>query len=160
MRGNVVGWVVARVWKALGGRVRWRVLWLTHATFMVGVTGLVRDSDGRVLVLRHRLWQEGRQWGFPTGFARRDETFEGTVEREVFEETGLRVRTGRLLRVRSGFGLRAEVAYEARLVGGTLRIDPLEILEARWVTADDLPEGLQGAHRDLLIPSTPTPTTD
>ncbi|RSM97636.1 NUDIX hydrolase [Nonomuraea sp. WAC 01424] len=152
--------LVSRVWGVLGGRVRWRVLWLTHATFMVGVTGLVRDPDGHVLVLRHRLWQEGRQWGFPTGFAKRGETFEGTVEREVFEETGLRVRTGRLLRVRSGFGLRAEVAYEAALIGGTLRIDPLEILEARWVTPDDLPEGLQAAHRELLIPRTPSQTTD
>lgn len=151
---------MSRVWKALGGRVRWRVLWLTHATFMVGVTGLVRDADGRVLVLKHRLWQEGRQWGFPTGFARRDETFERTVEREVLEETGLRVRTGRLLRVRSGFGLRAEVAYEAELVGGTLTIDPLEILEARWVGSGDLPDGLQPGHRELLIPCTPSPTTD
>ncbi|NUP60917.1 MAG: NUDIX domain-containing protein [Nonomuraea sp.] len=160
VRGNIGIRLVSRVWKMLGGRLRWRVLWLTHATFMVGVTGLVRDADGRVLVLKHRLWQEGRQWGFPTGFARRGETFERTVEREVLEETGLRVRTGRLLRVRSGFGLRAEVAYEAVLTGGTLRIDPLEILEARWAGPGELPEGLQPAHRELLSPRTPTPTTD
>lgn len=142
--------LISRVWKSLGGRWQWRLLWLKHAAFMVGVTGLVRDGDGRVLVLKHRLWPQGRQWGFPTGFAKRSETFERTVEREVFEETGLSVRVGRLLRVRSGFRLRVEVAYEAVLTGGTLKIDPLEILEARWVAPDELPEELQESHRQLL----------
>ncbi|QYC38949.1 NADH pyrophosphatase [Nonomuraea coxensis DSM 45129] len=142
--------LLARVWRMLGGRLRWRLVWLTHATFMVGVTGLVRDGEGRLLVLRHRLWPESRPWGFPTGYARRGETFEETVRREVREETGLDVRVGRLLRVRSGYALRAEVAYEAVLTGGTLRLDPLEILEARWCDPGDLPEGLQPAHTELL----------
>ncbi|MEW9547253.1 NUDIX domain-containing protein [Nonomuraea sp. NPDC050783] len=142
--------LLARIWRLLGGRLRWRLVWLTHATFMVGVTGLVRDGEGRLLVLRHRLWPESRPWGFPTGYARRGETFEETVRREVREETGLDVRVGRLLRVRSGFALRAEIAYEAVLTGGTLRLDPLEILEARWCPAGHLPEGLQPAHRELL----------
>jgi 8-oxo-dGTP diphosphatase len=151
-------WLVSRVWKWMGGWVRWRVLWVAHATFLVGVTGVVRDGDGRVLVLKHRLWQQGRQWGFPTGFAKRGERLEETVEREVFEETGLRVEAGRLIRVKSGFGLRVEVAYEAVLVGGVLKIDPLEILEAKWVGVDELPEGLQGGHRELVMTSTTSPT--
>ncbi|MEV4554705.1 NUDIX domain-containing protein [Nonomuraea wenchangensis] len=142
--------LLARVWRMLGGRLRWRLVWLTHATFMIGVTGLVRDDEGRLLVLRHRLWPERRPWGFPTGYAKRGETFEETVCREVREETGLDVRVGRLLRVRSGYALRAEVAYEAVLTGGTLKLDPLEILEARWCDPGDLPEGLQPAHRELL----------
>ncbi|MGW0801655.1 NUDIX domain-containing protein [Nonomuraea sp. NPDC002799] len=142
--------LLTRVWRLLGGRVRWRLVWLKHATFMVGVTGVVRDDAGRVLLLRHRLWPEGRQWGCPTGFANRAETFEGTVEREVMEETGLTVRAGRLLRLKSGFTLRLEVAYEAVLTGGTMRIDPVEILEARWFAPDRLPEGLMDSHRQLL----------
>jgi 8-oxo-dGTP diphosphatase len=144
--------VIARLWRLLKP-FQWRILWFTHATFLVGVTGIVRDSEGRVLLLRHRLWAKGRQWGLPTGFARRSESFEETVVREVREETGLTVRVGRLARLTSGFRLRCEVAYEAEYVSGDLTLDPMEILEARWCLPTELPQGLQESHR-LLIAST------
>ncbi|MEV6982610.1 hypothetical protein AB0M95_15300 [Sphaerisporangium sp. NPDC051017] len=40
------------------------------------------------------------------------------------------------------------------VTGGTLRVDSLEILEARWFTPDTLPEGLQESHRPLIRPVT------
>ncbi|MFJ6724329.1 NUDIX domain-containing protein [Streptomyces sp. NPDC091281] len=142
--------LIARLWRLIRGPLQWRVLWLTHATFMVGVTGVVRNDAGQVLLLRHRLWHPDRPWGLPTGFARRGEEFGMTVVREVKEETGLDVRPGRLVRLRSGYRLRLEVAYEALLVGGTLKIDDLEILEAGWFEPDALPDGLQEVHRRLV----------
>ncbi len=145
-----VQWLLARVWKRLSGRVQWRLMWLRNATFMVGVTGVVRDAQGRVLLLRHRYWPEGREWGFPGGYAVRGETFEGTVEREVREETGLEVEVTRLIHVRSGYRLRIEVAYEAVPVGGTLRPDGTEILEARWFDPARLPERMQPSHRAFI----------
>ena len=150
--------LIARAWRALAGPVQWRVLWATQAKFMVGVTGVVRDEDGRVLVLRHRLWPEDRPWGLPTGFALKGEEFPQTVVREVKEETGLDVEPGRLVRVASGYRLRVEVAYEARLVGGThqaLQLEDMEILEAAWVTPDTLPDGIQPAHRELVLATVP-----
>lgn len=143
--------LIARMWRGIRGPAQWRIMWLAHAKFMVGVTGLVRDDEGRVLLLRHRLWSASRPWGLPTGYAVKGEQFHDTVVREVKEETGLDVRTGRLLRLTSGYRLRAEVAYEAWLVGGELRIDPMEILEARWCRPDELPDGLQEAHRRLIL---------
>jgi 8-oxo-dGTP diphosphatase len=80
--------------------------------------------------------------GLPTGYARARETFQQTVIREVREETGLRVAVGDLVRVRSGYRLRAEAAYAARYLGGQLGLNSLEILEARWCTPDDLPAGV------------------
>jgi ADP-ribose pyrophosphatase YjhB (NUDIX family) len=118
-------------------------MWCLHAKFVVGVTGVVRDDEGRVLMLRHRMWPHGRQWGLPSGFARKGEDFRRTLVREVKEETGLDVTVGDLVMLTSGLRTRLEVAYEARLTGGELRLDPLEILEARWCRPDDLPEGSQ-----------------
>jgi 8-oxo-dGTP diphosphatase len=125
--------------------------WRLHARFGVGVTGIVRAGDGRVLLLRHRLWPPEGQWGFPSGFARRGETFQQTVVREVREETGLTVRVGRLLELRSGLRYRAEVYYEAALVGGVegLVLDRREILEARLFSLDDLPRTMPALHREL-----------
>jgi 8-oxo-dGTP pyrophosphatase MutT (NUDIX family) len=78
-----------------------------------GVQPGFQRRDGRVLLLRHRLWPPGRRRGFPTGYASMGERHEDTIAREVREETGLTVKAGRLLKVRSGFHYRIEVYYEA-----------------------------------------------
>ncbi|MFI9723791.1 NUDIX domain-containing protein [Streptomyces sp. NPDC052396] len=142
--------IVARLWRIIRGPMQWRVLWLAHAKFMVGVTGVVRDDQGNVLLLRHRMWPADRPWGLPTGYAIKSEEFPLTIAREVKEETGLDVKAGRLVHLKSGYKLRLEVAYEAQLVGGTLKIDSFEILEASWFSPDSLPEGLQESHRALI----------
>jgi ADP-ribose pyrophosphatase YjhB (NUDIX family) len=143
--------LIARLWRIIGGSIQWRLLWIFHAKFMVGVTGIVRDGEGRVLLLRHRLWPEGRQWGLPSGYAIKSETFQDTVVREVREETGLEVRAGELVQLNSGYRLRAEVVYEAEFIGGTIKTDSFEVLEARWFAPGDLPERMQESHRLLIL---------
>jgi ADP-ribose pyrophosphatase YjhB (NUDIX family) len=142
--------LLVRAWQAAGPLQGW-LAWRLHARFGVGVTGIVRAQDGRVLLLRHRLWPAEGQWGFPSGFAQRGEKFQDTVVREVREETGLTVRVGRLLELRSGFRYRVEVYYEAALVGGVdgLVLDDREIIEARLFTLDALPPGMPRLHREL-----------
>jgi ADP-ribose pyrophosphatase YjhB (NUDIX family) len=147
--------LIARIWRTLRGPLQWRILWLAHAKFMAGVTGIVRDDQGRVLLLRHRMWPEGRQWGLPTGYAIKGEEFSATVAREVKEETGLDVKPGALVHLKSGYKLRVEIAYEATLVGGTLTTDSFEILEAKWFSVGNLPDGLQESHRLLILGQQP-----
>lgn len=142
--------LLTRLWR-LGKPLQWRFLWLMHAKFICGITGVVRDEHGRVLLLRHRLWPPGRQWGFPTGYANKGERHEDTIAREVREETGLTVKAGRLLKVRSGFQYRIEIYYEATLIGGLdgLALDPKEVLEAGLFSLGELPAGMPEAHREL-----------
>jgi ADP-ribose pyrophosphatase YjhB (NUDIX family) len=125
--------------------------WRLHASFAVGVCGIVRADDGRVLLLRHRLWPREGQWGFPSGFAQRGEQFGDTIVREVREETGLTVSAGRLLDVRSGDKYRVEVYYEATLAGDLdgLVLEDREILEARLFRLDDLPRAMPPLHKEL-----------
>jgi 8-oxo-dGTP diphosphatase len=142
--------LLARLWR-LGKPLQWRFLWFMHAKFICGVTGIVRADDGRVLLLRHRLWPAARQWGFPTGYANKGERHEDTIAREVREETGLTVKVGRLVTIRSGYKYRIEVYYEATLTGDltSLSLDPREILEARLFRPDDLPVAMPDLHREL-----------
>ncbi|MFO7249716.1 MAG: NUDIX domain-containing protein [Actinomycetes bacterium] len=143
--------LIARIWHMFSGRLQWRILWLRNAKFMVGVTGVVRDPEGKVLLLRHRFWPRNSQWGLPSGHANRGESFEETVAREVAEETGLAVKVGRLVSLNSGYRLRVEVAYEAMVTGDREpRVDGFEVLEAQWFPPDRLPEGLLPAHRRLI----------
>jgi ADP-ribose pyrophosphatase YjhB (NUDIX family) len=102
----------------------------------LAVNGVVRISakavivvDGRVLLLKHRDG-EGDWYGLPGGGQRHGETLAQAVERECFEETGLRVRMGRLLFVRDyiaknhefaqedGDAHQVELMFECTLAGG------------------------------------------
>jgi ADP-ribose pyrophosphatase YjhB (NUDIX family) len=142
--------LLVRVWRAAGPLQGW-LAWRLNARFGVGVTGIVRSADGQVLLLRHRLWPDDTQWGFPSGFAERGERLQDTVVREVREETGLTVRVGRLAELRSGLRYRVEVYYEASLVGGIdgLVLERREILEARLFALDALPAAMPPLHREL-----------
>lgn len=141
--------LLATVYKRLRGSVQWRLLWLLNSTFMVGVSGVVRDDAGRVLLLRHRFWSAA-DWGLPSGYVKRGERFEDALAREVLEETGYRIADVELIRLVSGYRLRVEVNYQARLAGGSPRLDSNEILEAGFFPPDELPDGLLGSHRELI----------
>lgn len=141
--------VLARIWHAMSGRMQWRLLWLTQARFMVSVCGVIRDDRGRVLLLRHRFWPEG-SWGLPGGYAHPGERLEDALARELREETGFRIAGQRLLCVSSGYRMRIEVVYTARLAGGAVRLDEREVLAADLFPPDALPPGLLRSHRELI----------
>ena len=141
--------LLSRVWHRLAGRYQWRLLWLTQAKFMVGVAGVVFDESGQVLLLRHRFWPEG-SWGLPGGYAHRREVLSDALARELGEETGYRIDEMKVLEVVSGYRLRVEVVFTARLAGGRFDRDEREVLEARFFDPDALPEGLLPSHRALI----------
>lgn len=57
---------------------------------------------------------------------------------------------GDLVRLRSGYKLRVEVAYEAHHAGGNLKLSSLEILDARWFPKDAPPDGVLDARLALI----------
>lgn len=141
--------LLVRIWRLLRGTPQWYILWLAHRKFIIGVSGVVTNDQGQILLLRHRFWRPG-SWGLPSGYANRSETLENTLRREVREETGLEIQVTRFLRMVSGFRLRLEVSFLSHLSGGTLRLDPKEVIEARFFSQDALPEGLLPSHREII----------
>src|SRR5258708_5454139 len=127
--------LLARPWHGLGGGLQWRLLWLTQAKFIVSVAGVIRDDQGRVLLLRHRFWPAG-SWGLPGGYAHGAERLEDALARELREETGRRIEGQRLLRVNSGYRMRIEGVFTARLIAGVTSVDePEELPAALFPTA-------------------------
>ena len=134
------------VWHRLGGPAQWSVVWLTQPHFLVAVCGVVRDDEGRVLLLRPRFWPPG-SWGLPAGYVKHGETVVEALAREVQEETGLTIDNIEILRTVSGYRRRVEFVCTARLAGGTERVDGGEVMGLAWFPPDALPEGLLGTHR-------------
>ena len=99
----------------------------------IGV-GVVRRA-GRILVGRRpESGLLGGLWEFPGGKRRRGERIERTVEREVFEETGVRVSVGDPLTTvahsYSHFDVTLRV-FDCRAIGGRAR--PIGCDEVRWI---------------------------
>jgi len=141
--------LLSTLWHRLAARYQWRLLWLAQAKFMVGVAGVIFDERGHVLLLRHRFWPEG-SWGLPGGYAHRREVLAEALSRELREETGYGVDDVRLLQVVSGYRLRLEVVFTARLAGGSFALDEREVLEARFFDPELLPVGLLAGHSELI----------
>ncbi len=142
------------VWRRIGGRWQWRLLRWREATFLVGLTGVVLDDDGRVLVQVHRYWM-GNPCGLPSGWAAAGETWEAGFAREVHEETGLRVAEVRVVRVSAvpdaRLGPRIEVLLAARAPGPALpRPDGTEVLAADFVDVAEARRRLRPEHLGLI----------
>ncbi len=109
------------------------------------VGAVVRDDAGRLLLVRRANDPGAGRWSLPGGRVEPGETDHDAVEREVAEETGLRVRAGALCgRVRRGDYDIADYACE--VLGGVLCAgdDATAVLWADFETYRALPlvEGL------------------
>ena len=68
----------------------------------VVVDVIVLRNEQVLLVKRTKELIEGGKWALVGGFMERDETVQGAVEREIFEETGWRVKDIQLFRIKDG----------------------------------------------------------
>src|SRR6266542_2070251 len=141
---------LAPVWRLLPERMQWWVMWLVTPKYTVGVTGIVFDDAGRVMLLRH-TFRRRYPWGLASGWVKRGEALDAALHREIAEETSLRVHVERLFRVRTDkFHRMVEVVYVCRYVEGTFRPSS-EVTELRWCAPDALPAGVHPHHHPLLM---------
>jgi ADP-ribose pyrophosphatase YjhB (NUDIX family) len=95
-----------RVWKQLPAPLRYTYLRLRYGHYGLGMAALIRDDQGR-LMIAHRTYSRDEPWALPGGWLEGDdEALERGLERELLEETGLRVRVGGVRAVyRHGFAI-------------------------------------------------------
>jgi 8-oxo-dGTP diphosphatase len=105
------------------------------------VGAVIHDRRGRLLLIR-RGQEPGRGlWSLPGGRVEPGETDHQAVVREVAEETGLRVRPGRLVgrveRSASAGAVYAIADYVCELAGPDQLAPGTDADDARWVDAAD-----------------------
>lgn len=148
---SILTWLWGRL--PLNAGLRNRLIWVLSPKYTVGVVGLVRDKEGRVLLLRH-TYRRRKPWGIPGGGLQPGETLEACLRRELLEETGMRVEVGRLLSAGAHLDRKlVDMIFDCHpLPGETLAsFKPnAEIAEARFCHPSEFPDGLPDSLRRLI----------
>lgn len=113
---------------------------------IVGVGGVVIHGNRVLLIRRGREPLKG-EWSIPGGMLELGESLEDGVSREIWEETGLKVRPLEALLVFDRIqkkGKRIQyhyviIDYICLRIGGRLKPGS-DVLDARWVEREEIPE--------------------
>ena len=109
------------------------------------VGAIVRDGDGRLLMVQRGREPAAGTWSIPGGRVEPGESDADAVRREVLEETGLRVRPAALVGRVERDGPHGSVYeifdYAADLEPGSLDVPAAatDAADARWVAPAELP---------------------
>ena len=105
---------------------------------------MVAVTDGDRLLMTKYADRSLPQWVLISGFVEAGETLEEAAEREVYEETGIRIRDLRYFGSQPwGFYGSVIAGYTARLDGPDgIRLDRKELAAAEWHPRTGLPDGL------------------
>ncbi len=98
--------------------------------------GLVVNDKGEILLIQRGYGRSKGKWSLPGGRRDKGESLRKTAVRETYEETGIRMSTDSLYHKSDRY--RFEV-WRGRHVGGHLRVQKKECLDAKWFQRDMLP---------------------
>lgn len=103
------------------------------------VAGCILQKDGKFLLVQEKLPKAYGKWNLPAGHVDPGESTVDAAVREVQEETGLIVEAGKEVFSEAIPERDREFhIFTAQIVGGTLSVQPEEILDAQWFSMDEI----------------------
>ncbi len=131
---------LAKLWKALKLPKHFQlgIMRVIQDAFLVGVTGIIFNADGEVLLVKHTY--RGKGWSLPGGYMKAKEHPKEGLEREIFEETQLTVSADERLKIRTDRETaRLDITYVGTFIGGEF-VPSAEVSDAKFFAFDRLPE--------------------
>ena len=110
------------------------------------VGGILRKGN-KLLLVQEAQEKAYKQWNFPAGHLDDGETiFEGAI-REVFEETGCKVKLTKMLPIISSKERDiVRITFLTEILEESIHFDPTEILDAKWIEIEDI----KAKYKDVL----------
>ncbi|MBI1926502.1 NUDIX domain-containing protein [Candidatus Poribacteria bacterium] len=107
---------------------------MEYPKHIVAVMGLVRNSEGKLLLVR----TPRRGWEPPGGQVENGEDLLAALKREIWEESGIVVKGGKLVALYSNIAhpTKLMLTFEAIAVNGTLQTST-ESVEVGWFSPEE-----------------------
>ncbi|KOP81207.1 NUDIX hydrolase [Cytobacillus solani] len=110
-----------------------------------GSAAICINEKDEILMVAQEKPNEPELWSVPSGGVEENETFEECCAREVFEETGYRIKVIKKVHERDGITYKVDVHvkyFEVQLIGGEKKIqDPDQlILDISWIPISKISE--------------------
>jgi ADP-ribose pyrophosphatase YjhB (NUDIX family) len=120
--------------------MRYRMLWTLNQKFIVGVGVLIVDDEERVLLFQHS-YRTQYPWGLPSGWLKRGETPMDAIVREVYEESGYRVKVLQPFEINTGIHdlPNLHLVFLGELLDGAAFRPSAEVVAARFFSREELP---------------------
>ncbi len=110
----------------------------TERPHSVSVAGVIVDDAGRALLIKRR---DNGKWEPPGGVLEREETIPDALQREVLEETGIKIAHPATLTgvYKNMTGLIVSMVFRCEAIDGTPTTGA-ETRALRWATRDEITE--------------------
>ncbi|MFD9486352.1 NUDIX hydrolase [Streptomyces sp. NPDC059991] len=110
----------------------------TDRPHSVSVAGVIVDDAGRALVIKRR---DNGKWEPPGGVVEREESLPDALQREVLEETGIKIALPAMLTgvYKNMTGLIVSLVFRCEAIDGAPTVGD-ETRALRWVTREEVVE--------------------
>jgi ADP-ribose pyrophosphatase YjhB (NUDIX family) len=139
--------IVGKIWSKTPGSVRLRIIRLTQKKFTASVAAVITNKKQEILLLDH-VFRPFSNWGLPGGFIETGEQPEDAIEREIFEETGLKLENIQMFRIRN-LSRHIEILYTAESKG-IATVKSREINGLGWFRVDEMPENMSPVQKAII----------
>lgn len=113
--------------------------WRESVEWVGVVAGCLVEKDGRYLLVQEKQPKVYGLWNLPAGHVDKGETIQQAAVREAKEESGYDVELGGQIGLfHEDVGRPVKHIYQAHVTGGELQIQESEILDAKWLSFEEI----------------------
>ena len=108
---------------------------------MVVIAGCLIVRNGKVLMVQEAKEKCYGKWNFPAGHVDENESIIDAAIREVYEETGCKVKLTGVLPICMASGKNGDrlmVRFTADIIDENIKFDTEEILDVKWIDINDI----------------------
>ena len=105
------------------------------------IVGGVLEKDGKYLLVQEAQEKCYGKWNLPAGHLDPNETIIEAAKREIKEESGLNVELTGVCQIgnrKLEDDVFVSVIFSTKVLGGDIKFDPNEILDAKWFSYEEL----------------------
>lgn len=131
--------LLIKIWKLLSlpKGIQLFLVRLFESQFLVGVTGIIFNDKGEILLFKHTYRQHA--WSLPGGYVKSGEHPKEALEREIKEESNLVVSADTQLKTRTDRETaRLDMCYMGVFIGGEF-VPSKEVSEYGFFSRDNMP---------------------